>query len=478
MKFKLKIPLYPSHENINNIFLKFIGINKAKRKKIKISPNCIPADGHDICNYVARYKMANFQIQAVMKLDGRLDFDKLSKAVGLSFDVEPVFGSRFVKSTHPYWKRINDIDCVEFCTFEETDNPDEAIQKFLDIPLDLDRGPMAKVRLIRSGSSETLCMKASHVCCDAAGAKEYFLLLADIYSQIDKENSDYTPVQSIRDKNDQIRLFKALDIDVSHANSLKSKIGLPLWNFPWRNNRIGATRFVVCKLPNGQLEKMKNYSKARGATINDLILTALYRVMFEISKPPCNVPMDIPITLDLRRYLPDQKAEAIRNFAGGYVTTIARKKHESFSETLSRVMATTKKLKDGHPGIENAIWAERVENMNFCKFISYYKASSQIVDMASNNPFYVTNKCGIVLANLGFVSKSPIKFGKHNVTDAYIIPPLVRAPGILLVASTYNGIITLSVGYYKPSVHRSVMEKLLEKIKDELIEGCKQPSEE
>ncbi len=449
------------------------------KAKIPLSPDCIPVDGHDICNYVFRYKLANFQIQAVMKLDGRLDFDKLSKAVRLSFDVEPVFGCRFVKSTHPYWKRINGIDCGEFCTFEETDNPDAAVQKFLDIPLDLDRGPMVKVKLIRSGLSDTLCMKVSHVCCDAAGAKEYFLLLADIYSQIDKESGDYIPIQSIRNKNDQTRLFKALDIDVSKAIfNLKQKIALPLWKFPWRNNRIGATQFVVCKLPNSLLDEMKRYSKARGATINDLILTATYRAMFKISKPPYGIPMDIPITLDLRRYLPDQKTDAIRNFAGGLITTIARKKHESFPETLSRVMSKTKILKDGHPGIEYAVLAEYIENMNFHLFNSYFKFLSQITDMTSNNPFYVTDKCGVALANLGFVSKSPIKFDEHTVTDAYIIPPVVRAPGILLVASTYNGILTLTVGYYKPSVHRSVMEKLLNKIKYELIEGCKQPSEE
>jgi NRPS condensation-like uncharacterized protein len=415
-----------------------------------------------------------------MKLDGRLDFDKLSKAVRLSFDVEPVFGCRFVKSTRPYWKRINDIDCVEFCTFEETDNPDAAVEKFLDIPLDLDRGPMAKVKQIRSGLSDILCVKVSHVCCDGTGAKEYFLLLADIYSQIDKESIDYIPIQRVPNKNDRIRLYKALGIDASKAISYyKLKKAHQLWNFPWRNNRIGATRFVVCKLPNCQLDEMKSYSKARGATINDLILTAVYRAMFEISKSPYGVPVDIPITLDLRRYLPDQKTEAIRNFAGGHITTIARKKHESFPETLSRVMSTTKILKDGHLGLEDAVWAEYVERINFYHYISQFKTISQIADMASYNPFFnVIDKASVVFANLGFVSKSLIKFGKHTVTDAYILPPVVRAPCILLLATTYNGIITLAVGYYKPSVRRSVMKKLLNKIKDELIEGCKKPSEE
>ncbi|AEY67884.1 condensation domain-containing protein [Clostridium sp. BNL1100] len=477
---KVKIPLSPPPDKIINKFSKFIGVNKAKRKETKNSLDCIPADGQDIYNYIARYRIANSQTQVVMKLDGRLDFDKLLKAVRLSFDVEPVFGCCFVKSTHPYWKRINDFDCVEFCTFEETDNPDLAVEKFLDIPLDLNKGPMAKVKLIRSGPTDTLCMKVSHVCCDGTGAKEYFLLLADIYSQIDKESTDYIPIQHIPNKNDRIRLYKALDIDASEAISYyKQKTAHQLWKFPWRNNQIGATRFVVCKLPNGQLEEMKSYSKARGATINDLILTAVYRAMFKISKPSYGVPVDIPITHDLRRYLPDQKTEAIRNFSGGHITTIARKKRESFSETLSRVMSETKKLKDGRMGLEDAVWAEYVESLNFYQYINDFKALSLLADMVSYNPFFdFTDKCSIVFANLGFVSKSPIKFGEHTVTDAHILPPVIRAPGILLIATTYNGIITLAVGYYKPSVHRSAMENLLNKVRDELIEGCKQPSED
>lgn len=412
-----------------------------------------------------------------MKLDGRLDFDKLRKAVRLSFDVEPVFGSCFVKNTRPYWKRIKDIDHVEFCTFEVTDNPDAAIQTFLDIPLDPKKGPMSKVKLIRTGLGDILCIKVSHVCCDGTGAKEYFLLLADIYSQIDKENTNYIPVQHIPTKNDRIRLYKTLDIDASQAISYyKQKPAHHLWNFPWRNNRIGATRFVVCKLSNGQLDEMKSYSKARGATINDLILTAVYRAMFKLSKPPYGIPVDIPITHDLRRYLPNKKTEAIRNFSGGHITTLARKKHESFSETLSRVMSETKKLKDGHMGLEDAVWAEYVESLNFYQYINEFKSISLLADMASHNPFIkFTDKCSVVFANLGFVSKSPIKFGEHTVTDAYILPPVIRAPGTLLIATTYNGIITLAVGYYEPSVRRNVMEKLLNKIKDELIEGCKQP---
>ena len=70
------------------------------------SPDIMPAFAHDYGNYVARYGMGNFQIQAVLRLDGRLDYNKLARAVRLSVDIEPVLGCRFIEHAPPYWKRV------------------------------------------------------------------------------------------------------------------------------------------------------------------------------------------------------------------------------------------------------------------------------------------------------------------------------------------------------------------------------------
>ena len=196
--------------------------------------------------------------------------------------------------------------------------------------------------------------------------------------------------------------------------------------------------------------------------------------MFEISKPPYGSPMDIPVTIDLRKYLPDNKAEAIRNLSGGIVMRLARKAGEPFEDTLSRVLSLTKTMKDGHPSKKNLLWAERIEKMNFYQICAYFKTTSQFIDMLSHNPFYVVDKCSPILSNCGLISESLIKFGDIVVTDAYIAPPIVRAPGILLVASTYNDIITLGAGYYEPSVRKADMQRLLNKIRDELVKGCSQ----
>ena len=304
---------------------------------------------------------------------------------------------------------------------------------------------------------------------------EYIHLLSDIYSRIDHEDNVFVPNPRMRSRKDNDRLVSALsEYDPKTSWTPLQQTPLTTWSFPWKNIRTGNTGFAVCRLPYGHLDILNNYAKTRGATINDLLLTAIFRTMFEIAKPPYGIPMDIPITIDLRKYLPEQKAEAIRNFSGGVTLRICRKANELFEETLSRVMAETKEMRNRHPGLENAIKVECIENINFLKVCTFFKAFSQVVELASQNPFIVINRCSPSLSNVGFISKSLIKFGENTVTDAYAIPPAIRAPGMLLVAGTYNGIITLTVGYYKPSVRKSDMEGLLNKIKDELVEGCTQ----
>ncbi len=473
--------LFPSafagyNNDLEKMFTKYASMFNPNQKQLKESPDIIPANYHDIGNYLAKYGLANFQIQAVMSLNGRLDYHKLVRAVRMSVDAEPVLGCRFVKSDPPYWKRFDDIDSADkFCSMEEVDDSEEGIKRFLQSPMNMDKDPMLFVRVVRSGNFDTLCLKINHVCSDAAGTRDYIQLLADLYSRIDSGDTGYTPIPSTRDIKDLQELKTALSADTPEDSwGIQQQIPCPTWPFPWKNGRTGTTDFAICRLPYGQLDVMKRYGKARGATINDLILTAVFRAMFEISNPPYGIPMDIPITIDLRRHLSGKKADAIRNFSGGIVISVDRQLNEAFDGTLSRVITRTDEIRKKHPSIFNVYWGEYIEKLSFNQLCAYYKYMAQTIELASQSPFYFINTCSPVLSNFGFISKSLINFGESSVIDAYIIPPAVRAPGILLVASTYNDTLSVGVGFYETSITKPTMDYLLNKIKEQLVEGCKE----
>lgn len=457
------------------LYEKYIDMNSPKIGKIPDSPDVLPANGHDIYNYVARYGIGNYQIQAIMKLDSILDFDKLSKAVRLSVDEELVLGCRFVEGNPPYWKRLENIDEVVFCTFEEVVDVNEAVQKFLDSPLNMDTDPMVKVKLIRSGQYDTLCIKLNHACCDATGTKEYIQLLSEIYSSLGLEDGMFTPTPKGRSRKDQDRLFRELGIEEPDSAWIPgSDISITTWAFPWNQGVFStATNNLALRFAPGQLDQMKSYAKLRGNTINNLILAALYRAMLSMGPTAYGLPMQIPITVDLRRYLPDHKTEGIRNFSGSVNTWLSMVENESFDDTLSRAGCMMNEVKNGFPGVQSAIGLERLEKISFQETLAYYQAASKIDKKISHCPAHWGDKCVPTLANMGIISESLIKFGNSTVTDAFLTAPIVSTPGLLLVASTYNGILTLGAGFFENTVAREDVEKLLNCIKSELLEGCK-----
>lgn len=462
-----------------SIFNYYKGIGKAFEKYVNLSmqqasdstvydENTMPANGHDIYNYVARYGMANFQIEAVLKLDNCLDYERLKRAVRLSVDAEPVFGCRFVENEPPYWKRISNLDNTVFCTFESAQNMDESVLRFLESPLDMDKDPMVKLKLIRSGGKDALVIKVNHACCDGTGLKDYISLLSDIYTHMDEEG--FCIKENPRTRNDQDRLFNSLGIsDPETAWVPGSEILSATWVFPWKYARTDNSRIAITRLPSKALGTLTDYSKSKGATINDLILTAFYRSMKEMGQPIYGEPMEIAVTVDLRRYLPDGQTEAIRNFSGSVTAKLPVCDNETFADTLSRVVQMMGGIKKDNPGLQSAIGLERIEKMSFRDTLAYFQVSSQVSELAAQCPPYSGDKCIPSLSNLGFISKSLIRFGENTVIDSYIVPPVVRAPGLLLMISTYNSILTLAAGYYEESVAKADVERLLNKVKDELL---------
>ncbi|AEY65115.1 condensation domain-containing protein [Clostridium sp. BNL1100] len=453
---------------------KTINTNKSYSEGKQASMDIIPASERDIHNYLSCCRMATFQIQAIMKLDGRLDFDRLKRAVRLSVDAEPVLASRFVEDEKHYWKRLDNIDGISFCSLEETDNADETIKQFLQSPLDMDNDPQVKVKIMRLEQYDILGVKLNYVCCDGTAAKEYIQLLSHIYSHIDQGNSTYIPESQTGSRKDQDGLFKELGIKYPELSwnpprdTPKTK-----WGFPWIQRREDSIHFEVCRIPKGDFEKVYQYGKSTEATINDLILTAFYRTMFKISKPKQGAPMDITSTIDLRHYLPDHKSQVIKNLFGGLITRISRKMNETFDGTLSRVMSATTKVKELHSDVNNNMDEENNEKNNLAYFRDYFDHMSQTLETSTKSPSYIGNECFPGLCNLGSISRSLIGFGQNVVTDAYFIPPVIRAPGLLLLVSSYNDILTMSLGYCKASINQRDMKALLNSIKDELIKGCK-----
>jgi len=415
-------------------------------------PNILPVNGHDRFEYILKY-----EIQAVTTFDQRLDADILKKAVRLSLDAEPVLGCQFiVDDKQPYWQRFESPDEMQWFEFVQEDDKKEATQQFLKSNFAFD-GQQVNVRLIRTEDGDTICVKLSHACSDSAGLKEYLDLLAGIYSNL-QEDSGFKPKPN-QGRRDQKHYFDALGIKEPLALFDPQAQGLPpTWAFPHHGVEKKEMHIAMRRFRDEAFDRILNFGKNRKVTITTVILTALYRSMFELLKPPIEDEMGICVTVDLRKAFIGSPDQAICNLSVGIYPRIPRVEEESFSETLKRVSSSIEVLKNDQAGLSDAIGLEVWGFIDYSQTLSQMQAIIQwTVETGKSHP---------LLSNVGVIN--PLQFGQIVATDAYIITPIVVPPGFMLGISTYHNTLTLEVSFCEPSHRTEDVEAFMDLMEKEL----------
>ncbi|PKM78138.1 MAG: hypothetical protein CVU90_03700 [Firmicutes bacterium HGW-Firmicutes-15] len=421
-------------------------------------PSILPVNGHDRFNYSLKHFSSNIQIQAVIAFDQCLDADILKRAVRLSLDAEPVLGCRFIEDEkQPYWQLFEQPDEMQWFEFVIKDNKQEAVEQFLTGPF-IGEGQQLNVRLIRTPAGDNLCVKICHACSDAGGLKEYLQLLAGIYSRLQK-NPDYKPEPNIQGRRDQKHYFEALGIEEPLALfDPHAKVPPPTWAFPYHDLEYKEMRISIRHIRDEAFERIITFGKAHEVTINTIILTALYRSLFELIKPPVGEEMGIGVTVDLRQAFRDSPNQAICNLSITMETRIPRVDEESFSETLTRVSESVADLKNDRADLRGAVGIEVLSGIEYSQFIGIIQAVWQ--------QMIATGKSDPTLSNMGVIS--PLQFGQFAANDAYLVTPKICAPGFLLAVSTYNKTLTLEVSYCEPAHRREEVEAFMDLMEKEL----------
>ena len=168
-----------------------------------------------------------------------------------------------------------------------------------------------------------------------------------------------------------------------------------------------------------------------------MLLTALYRTLFTINNTPEGKPMLVQVSIDLRRYLPDNRAESICNLSGALYFALERKLDEPFDGTLERVCASMAKLKQDYPGLESAAGLEYLFSQGFNGMEKYMADSAEL-----GRKYNVTFP---LLSNFGVLGD--YRFGELQMMGGYITSPIMYQPGFMMGATTFKDEMTLSIGY-------------------------------
>jgi NRPS condensation-like uncharacterized protein len=183
--------------------------------------------------------------------------------------------------------------------------------------------------------------------------------------------------------------------------------------------------------------------------------------MFIMIQPDEAEPMEICVTVDLRRYLPEKKADAICNLSGVVNHRIAKKVGEKNISTLKRVWLVMKEIKNNKPGLHSAASMEMMAGMEYEKAAAFIKNAWE--DSVKSG------KSTINLSNMGIIADYPLKFGSTIAKDAYLVTPAFKSPSFMLGVSSYNDVLTFTAGYCEPEIVKDDVETFFSNLQKELL---------
>ncbi len=207
-----------------------------------------------------------------------------------------------------------------------------------------------------------------------------------------------------------------------------------------------------------KVDALRSYCRGKGATVNDALLTAMYRVLFRILTLKSGEALQIPIMVDMRRYLRGAADfKSLTNLSSMVVTQLTYRPDESFEDTQARVKAVTLAKKAGDIGLNG--WV---------KLKLIYRAlgdknATKLLRSRLRNPL-------ICMTNIGTLDPARMSFASACPTDAYLCGSIKYKPYFQLAASTYDGEITLTVNQYGDERDRARIVAFLRDVAEALPE--------
>ena len=415
----------------------------------------------------ALMQLMDYQIHFLAELDGILDKGRLARSMALMMDAEPVLGSRFVRHWRvPWWQRQEGLKEEEYFTMVEG-GPMEVLA-FINEPMDFYSAPQVKARIVRSGGpnvKDTLCLKFSHVPADGAAVKECAYLLADIYRRLGTDAS-YRPEPNIagnrsaKQVSKRLALADKLKVIRRDLRNFRKKRGY--WN-PFPASGEQTPRFVREVIGPRRFHAIKSYGRDKGATINDMLITAYYRALHRELGPVPGRDMGILTTADLRRHLPEGKAGAICCLSSFFYSNIGTDLGVDFEDTLGKVVADIGFQKTDYLGLGD--YPAIAFFMDVLPFSIGLKALTSIITVALGSGQYKG-----ALTNLGIIDEDLFRFDGPEVTDAYILVPVSTSMGNVLITgtTTFKDTITLASGFMGSEQDQAHMERIYKAVSEEL----------
>ena len=368
-----------------------------------------------------------------LRFDFVPDIDALKTVLICAFERAPVLHSKFVDnklSTHwevmPY--RIEDVFSVEY-----PDDMDEAVNKFLTQYISPTEDIQMKVALFVKDGKSALCMIENHMCMDGGDLKYFLQEFCENYNKYVSEgispinfrtgSRSYDDVYSGFSKTEAgvaRRLFKNINARDDHK-------------FPLTADNIRDESFIARKkFDENTLLKLKAKGKELGATINELLLASYFYSVYELAGYPESDTVMISNAIDLRRHMNSVNNQGFTNHTSWMQCAIPERGRDIFETVKYVVRSSNKFKKDKFMGLYG------LPLLNFGYNFLPHTVSEEIIKIGYSNPL-------MAMSNIGILNPAHFTLNGNEPTDAFMSGAVKYKPFVLLTATTYKNVITLSM---------------------------------
>jgi NRPS condensation-like uncharacterized protein len=211
--------------------------------------------------------------------------------------------------------------------------------------------------------------------------------------------------------------------------------------------------------------RMKEYGIRRKATVNDMLTAAFLRVFFGSEGQVDDLHLRIVGTVDMRRYLPNKKAEALCNLSSFIYLGLGQGLGTSFEDTLYRVSSRMNTLKNDFIGFGP------VPLSAFLFMTLPFPAALWVHDKLGDQQ-KIQATCGRDIAplfsNMGIIDPDSLAFGGAKVLTACVTTPVSTPPVLALGLTGFGESVTVAAGFCETVMTKMEVKRILDDMEKEL----------
>lgn len=372
-------------------------------------------------------------VHVELKYDFVLDVEALKTVIICAFEKVPVLHSKFVdKKISTYWK-VMPYNIEDILTVTYPDNLETAVEEFLTQYIPPESHIQMKFALFIKDGKSTLCMIENHMCMDGGDLKYFLQSFCKNYTEyIEKGISPIEYRTGSRAYTDVYSGFSQMESGVARR-LFKNINARDNHKFPLTKNNIRDTSFIAKRnFSEETLAKLKAKGKEMGATVNEMLLAAYFYSVYELADFPATDQVMISSAIDLRRHMDSVADKGFTNHTAWMQCAIPERGRDIFETVKYVVRSSNRFKKDKFMGLYG------LPLLNFGYSILPHAASEEIIKIGYSNPY-------MAMSNIGILSGTQLALCGNEPTDAFMSGAVKYKPFVLLTATTYKNVITLSM---------------------------------